>query len=54
MIIARQGEANLDWKYIFEQLGPLAALKEQLEITRVLDEKLRQEVKEILSRPPLP
>jgi hypothetical protein len=32
MTIVRQGDAVLDWAYIYEQLGPLVELKEQPEL----------------------
>lgn len=44
MTIVRQGDAGLDWRYIEEQLRPLAELKEQPELLselRALRERLR-------------
>jgi hypothetical protein len=36
MTIVRQGKANLDWDYIYTQLGPLAEAKEAPEILEQL------------------
>ena len=36
-IIVRQGDANLDWRYIHEQLTPLLALKEAPELLDQLE-----------------
>ena len=37
MTIVRQGDANLDWRYIHEQLTPLLALKEAPELLDQLE-----------------
>jgi predicted nucleotidyltransferase len=41
-VIARQTKAKLDWKYIFEQLTPLAGLKEEPEIVPKLEAMMRE------------
>jgi len=41
-IIARHAKKKLDWKYVFDQLKPLADLKEQPEIVTKLKDLIRE------------